>query len=285
MIQRLEHHELALWVQFIFDLTGIALTEEKEYLIRERLFPLLDKFKCSTFSHLYFLAREPERRNIREDIIDKITIKETSFFRDATPFTALKTHILPELLYKTRKSNPPRPVKIWSAACATGQEAYSIAMILRELGAAAHEYQITATDISHQALSTAKSGSYSKFEVERGVPPHLLKRFFTETSDQYKVCETLKESLIFDRLELHQPFILPQRYDLIICRNVAIYFSAKNRENLFMKIRRHLHDDGYLLIGSTESVRDLPELFNENRIDERTVFLKPCGTLFTGLTD
>lgn len=277
MVQRLEYHELALWIQFIFDLTGIALSEEKEYLIRERLASLLQKHRCNTFSHLYFLAREPGQRSLRNEIIDQITIKETSFFRDSTPFEALKNKILPELLNRVRNFPKPRPLKIWSAACATGQEAYSIAMILKELGAAPKEYQITATDISHQALQAAKSGSYSRFEVERGVPPNLLKKFFIAHSDQYHIHDSLKESMIFDHIELQKPFLLRERYDLIFCRNVAIYFSARDRENLFVKIRRHLHDDGYLLIGSTESIRDLPPLFSESRIDERTVFLKPNG--------
>jgi chemotaxis protein methyltransferase CheR len=277
MVQRLEYHELALWIQFIFDLTGIALSEEKEYLIRERLTSLLQRYRCNTFSHLYFLAREPGQRKLRDEIIDQITIKETSFFRDSSPFDALKSKILPELLNRVRSFPQPRALKIWSAACATGQEAYSIAMILKDLGAAPKEYQITATDISHQALLAAKTGSYSKFEVERGVPPDFLKKYFIARSEQYHIHDSLKESMIFDRIELQKPFLLPERYDLIFCRNVAIYFSARDRESLFVKIRRHLNDDGYLLIGSTESTRDLPPLFKETRIDERTVFLKPSG--------
>lgn len=275
MTQKLENHELALWIQFIFELTGISLNHEKEYLIRERLHSLIEKYRCGTYSHLYFLAREPARKNVREEIIDRITIKETSFFRDTAPFNALKTVILPELLRRARNSS--RKLKIWSAACATGQEAYSIAMILREIGATPKEYSITATDISAQALRIAETGSYSKFEVERGIPANLLQRFFYPRADQYVIDESLKESLNFDRLELHQPFIMPEPFDLTICRNVAIYFSPKNREYLFYKIRQYLREEGYLLIGATESVRDLPGLFEEKRFDERTVFLKPIA--------
>ncbi|MEW6708569.1 MAG: protein-glutamate O-methyltransferase CheR [Candidatus Riflebacteria bacterium] len=271
-------HELALWIQLIFDLTGISLNEGKEYLIRERLDGLLKKYRCNTFSHLYFLAKEPERIDVRNEIIDHITVKETSFFRDNSPFEALRHHILPELLQKIRNRGENRPVRIWSAACATGQEAYSIAMILREIGARPGEYRIIATDISHQALDIAKSGTYSRFEVERGVPRHMLERFFTPVSDSYQIDPTIKESVIFDRLELHQPFFIPERFDLIVCRNVAIYFSTRDREKLFQQIRRHLNEDGYLLLGSTESTRDLCPLFNEARIDSRSVFLKPAGS-------
>ncbi len=275
MNTQLERNELSLWIQLIFDLTGIALSHEKEYLIRERLHCLLEKYRCSSLSHLYFMGREEKNFELREDIIDQITTKETSFFRDVAPFEALRHSILPELLRRCRSSVEKRPLKIWSAACSTGQEVYSIAMLLHEIGAQPSDYRITATDISRYAIDVAKKGCYSHFEVERGVPPHLLDRFFSPGKGSWQVREQLKESLTFQRLSLHRPFVLPEKYDLIICRNVAIYFSSKDRENLFFQLSRHLQPDGYLLIGSTETARDLGYLFMETCLEPRATFLQP----------
>ncbi|MBU1109639.1 MAG: protein-glutamate O-methyltransferase CheR [Candidatus Riflebacteria bacterium] len=277
MKDKLDSNELALWSQFLSELTGMSLNEDKEYLIRERFQGLLKKYQCANFSHLYFMARDPDRGDLREELIDQITTKETSFFRDTAPFEALHRVVFPELLKQCRASGQNRRLKIWSAACSTGQEAYSIAMILHEMGVSPDEYHITATDISRMAIEAAKIGSYNRFEVERGVPPASLERFFLPNSKNWRVKDFLKESLTFQQISLHRPFVLPDRFDLIVCRNVAIYFSPKPREELFGKIFRHLHPDGYLLIGSTETVSDLGNLFCEMRLESRAVFLQANG--------
>ncbi len=276
MKRKLDHNELALWIQLVADLTGIALTDDKEYLIRERFHNLLDKYHCSSYSQLYFIACDETRSDIREDIIDQITTKETSFFRDSAPFEALRAEILPRLLRQCRLSSEKRPLRIWSAACSTGQEAYSVAMILQELGASPLEYRITATDISRSAVEAAQRGCYSRFEVDRGVPPHLLQRFFLSTPNSWQILDTLKASLCFKRLNLNRPFQLPEKFDLIICRNVAIYFSRRDRETLFVQLHRHLRADGCLMIGSTETARDFDSLFKECESGGRSLFLKPC---------
>jgi len=275
--EKLDSNELALWSQFLSELTGISLNEEKEYLIRERFHGLLKKYQCSNYSHLYFMAREPDRSELREELIDQITTKETSFFRDSAPFEALRKVVFPRLLEQCRKAGEKRKLKIWSAACSTGQEAYSIAMILHEMGVSSQEYHITATDISRMAIDAAKIGNYNRFEVERGVSPALLDRFFVPNSKSWQVKDFLKESMTFQQIFLHRPFMLPDRFDLIVCRNVAIYFSPKPREELFGKIFRHLHPEGYLLIGSTETLGDLGNLFRETQLESRVVFLQANG--------
>lgn len=274
MTDKLDSNEFALWSRFLSELTGISLNADKEYLIRERLQGLLKKHNCSNFSHLYFLAQEPERRDLREELIDQITTKETSFFRDFVPFEAMRKFVFPKLLERCRKAGEKRQLKIWSAACSTGQEAYSIAMILHDMGVSPHEFHITATDISLMALNIAKIGSYNSFEIERGVPLPLLERFFSPISKNWQVKDFLKESVTFQQISLHRPFVFPDRFDLIICRNIAIYFSPKPREELFLKISRQLHPEGYLLIGSTETVGDLGNLFKEIRVEARAVFLQ-----------
>lgn len=274
MNRKLDRNELALWIQLIFDLTGISLSDDKEYLIRERLHLLLDRYRCGSYSQLYFMASDEKMIELREDVIDQITTKETSFFRDTAHFDALRSDILPSLLKQCRLSPEQRPLRVWSAACSTGQEVYSIAMLLHEIGASPREYRITATDISRYAIEIAAKGCYSHFEVERGVPPHLLQRFFESAPGKWKVKESLKTSLNFRRVNLQKPFTLPEKFDLIICRNVAIYFAKKDRENLFFNLSRHLRPEGYLMIGSTETARDFGHLFLEKSLDQRVTFLQ-----------
>lgn len=274
MNNKLDSNEFALWSQFLSELTGISLSEDKTYLIIERFNGLLKKFKCSNYSHLYFMAREPDRNDLREELVDQITTKETSFFRDSAPFEALRKTIFPRLLEQCRRTDKKRCLKIWSAACSTGQEAYSLAMILQEMGVSSKEYLIMGTDISRMAIESAKLGSYNRFEVERGVPPALLERFFEPDSKSWKVKDSLKESLSFVQMPLHRPFMLPDAFDLIVCRNVAIYFASGPRADLFNRISRHLQPHGYLLIGSTETVGDLGNLFCEIQLEPRAVFLQ-----------
>jgi chemotaxis protein methyltransferase CheR len=271
---KLDSNEFALWSQFLSELTGISLTEDKEYLIIERFHGLLKKYGCSTYSHLYFMAREPERSDLREELVDHITTKETSFFRDLAPFEALRSTVFPRLLEQCRRTGEKRRLKIWSAACSTGQEAYSLAMILQEMGVSPKEYQIMGTDISRMAIELARQGCYNCFEVERGIPPALLGRFFEPNSKCWQVKDSLKESLSFVQMPLHRPFMLPDSFDLIVCRNVAIYFAAEPRADLFNRVSRHLQPQGYLLIGSTETAGDFSNLFREIHFEPRAVFLQ-----------
>jgi len=271
---KLDSNEFALWSQFLSELTGISLSEDKEYLIIERFHGLLKKYRCSNYSHLYFMAREPERNDLREELVDHITTKETSFFRDLAPFEALRNTVFPRLLEQCRRAGEKRRLKIWSAACSTGQEAYSLAMILQEMGVSPHEYQITGTDISRMAIDSARQGCYNRFEVERGVPEPLLERFFKPNTRNWQVKDSLKESITFVQMPLHRPFMLPESFDLIVCRNVAIYFAAGPRVEMFSRVSRHLHPHGYLLIGSTETAGDLGNLFREVHLEPRAVFLQ-----------
>ena len=275
MTQKINTNELSLWMQLIFDLTGIALSAEKEYLIIERFQCLFKKYNCSSFSQLYFMAKDKQNVELREDIIDQITTKETSFFRDQMPFEALKSIVFPELLSRCNENGKKRPIKIWCAACSTGQEPYSVAMTLRDMGVQPHDFSIFATDISRQAVEAAKRGCYNRFEIERGMPNQYLSRFFTPCNgDKWCINDVIKQTVSFQRINLHQAFVLPETFDLIICRNVAIYFSQNSRRELFSRVSSYMQNHGYLMLGSTESVRDLSEMFQEIRPFKQSVFFR-----------
>ncbi|NLI79841.1 MAG: protein-glutamate O-methyltransferase CheR [Candidatus Riflebacteria bacterium] len=276
-MKKLDPNELALWIRLVLDLTGISLDETKEYLILERLRDLLEKYRCASFGHLYFLAREERQTALREDLIDRITTQETSFFRNAAPFAALRETILPELLGRCRKDGGKRPLTIWCAACATGQEVYSLAILLHELGAKPQEYRITGTDISRRALEGARIGRYNRVEMDRGITPPQRTRFFEPHREQWQVRDFLKTSLDFVQLALHQPFHLGDQFDLVLCRNVAIYFPETTRGHLFHRIAHHLRPEGYLLLGTTESIPSMGNLFQSTQVGKAVAFLLNPG--------
>ncbi len=249
--------EYGAFTRFIYELTGIVLDDTKAYLIETRLGGLLKTLGCGTYSELFYKVRnDPSLKNA---VIDRITTQETSFFRDQAPFEMFKFKILPDLVDARRRQYPgqPRvPLRIWSAACATGQEVYSIAIALADVLGDLSKFtlKILGTDISDAAVAKASSGLYSPFEIDRGLPAGLLDRHFRRAGDQFRVTDEVRALVNFRKLNLHEDFSALGRWDVIFCRNVAIYFSEADKKNLFTRLHDALEHDGALVIGSTESL-------------------------------
>lgn len=260
----------------IMDLCGILLDESKGYLIESRLAPLVAEFRCQNYSELVRQARVARDPKLLTRIIDAITTNETLFFRDVSPFEALQHKALPELIDAKAKTAYPKRLRIWSAACSTGQEPYSIAMVLHELIPNIHSWdiQIRATDISDAALQQASSGTYSAFEIERGLRPELLSRYFTRNGGNYKVKDELRALVSFGVQNLQQSFVNPGPFDIVFCRNVVIYFSAAARKDIFHRLANTLITDGYLFVGSAESLSDLGPRFAPHH-HCKSVFYRP----------
>lgn len=267
--------ELQLWGKFIHELSGIALDANKGYLIEERLGGLLAETGCSTFSQLYFQAKASENKRLRQKIIDAVATHETSFFRDGFPFEALQNEIFPKLLAGRRESSKAeKSLRIWSAGCSTGQEAFSIAMILSELnvGAMGVTVDLLATDISKSVLEKAKKGMFSRFEIERGLSPERRNRYFSQRDSDWKLTDQILQTVDFRELNLIEPFAFAEKMDLILCRNVAIYFQPENKRRIFAKMARTLHADGFLVVGTTETMNSHPDLFRETRFGRAVCF-------------
>ncbi len=198
-----------------------------------------------------------QAKKIEKEIIDAITTNETLFFRDKGPFELLQHKILPEIIdaRSTKSSLKPR-IKIWSAASSTGQELYSIAIVIKELLKDSTDYLFTlsGTDISDAAVAQASYGKYNRFEIERGLDKKYLQKYFTLFGDSWKIKDEIRAMVNFKKLNLMQPFTSLGKFDIIFCRNVAIYFTLEDRKKLFNKLADSLADDGYLVIGSTESL-------------------------------
>ena len=256
--------EFKTFAKYILDISGIALGVGKEYLLETRLNPLLSKYQCNSYSDLMKKSKLSFDKKLEGEIIDAISTNETYFFRDKSPFKLLQHKILPDLIDKRSKKSFAKPtIRIWSAANSTGQEIYSLAMTMIEMGVTLDKYNIRlfGTDISDAAIAKASYGAYNKFEVARGLEPARLNRFFQPKEDKYKVKDELRAMVQFKKMNLMKPFIGIGKYDIVLCRNVMIYFTTEDRRKIYSNISKVLEPDGYLLIGSTESLVNDTDLF------------------------
>ncbi len=258
--------EIKVWAQLVYQACGIVLDAGKGYLLESRLGPLLRETASGSFSELLYKVKADATRQLTRKVVDAMTTNETSFFRDSSPFELLQHKLLPELIdrrNRTAAPGQPVPLRIWSAACSTGQEVYSIGIVIRELIGDSPRYQpqILGTDISDQALKRASYGVFTRMEMERGLNPAFLQKWFTSQGDQYKICDEVRALATFRPINLLEPLIFPYRFDIIFCRNVAIYFSEKDKISLFERMAQVLAPDGALIIGSTESITGITTRF------------------------
>jgi chemotaxis protein methyltransferase CheR len=241
-------------------LTGIALGADKQYLAESRLAPVM---RAHDIADMPELLRRLERRDgealIRETI-DAMTTNETSFFRDRAPFDAFRERILPELLAARARE---RRLRIWCAACSTGQEAYSLAMTLDQAAGALRGWSvdILATDLSRSAIEAARKGSYSQFEVQRGLPTGQLLRYFHRDDEHWRVNEHLRARIIFREFNLLSDFGELGKFDAVFCRNALLYFEPEAKQDVLSRLSRSLASDGYLFLGSAESVGEAGGVF------------------------
>jgi chemotaxis protein methyltransferase CheR len=248
--------ELSFIADYVKRVTGIHLDQSKKYLIESRFKPLMRELNLNSFAEFNTrLSRDPA---LQKRVIDAITTRETYFFRDNGPFELLRHKLFPEMINKKlRSAAGMRPsIRIWSAACSTGQEVYSIAIILRELitNIEAWDVRILGTDISDAAIQKASYAKYSRLEVERGLPPQVLSRWFTPEGDLFKVRDDVRFMATFQKGNLLEPFNHLGKFDLILCRNVAIYFTHQDKMLLFERIATQLNPGGFLIVGASESL-------------------------------
>jgi len=260
--------ELTVWSRYVHEICGIYLDHSKGYLLETRLSGLLRETGVAGFAELYHRAKADLTHRLRRKIVDAITTNETSFFRDSVPFDLLRNKLVPDLIDRRRKAGMrPVPIRIWSAACSTGQELYTIAIVLKELlgDISAYDIRLVGTDISDKAVAQASYGFFSRLELERGLPPDKVARFFTLQGDKWKIGDELRALASFRNMNLLAPVAFPAPFDIIFCRNVAIYFTEPDRVRLYKNLARCLAKDGCLILGSTESLAGLCPEFEPKR--------------------
>ena len=238
--------------------SAIVLGEGKQYLLETCLLPLVRREKFGSINELVERMRSDLHGTLHQQVVDAMTTNETSFFRDETPFDALRTRIIPELL-----SRPGRtPINVWCGACSTGQEPYSIAMVLQEhFPAVCSDVHILATDLSPTVLAKAQEGQFNQLEVRRGLPEHLLKKYFTQEGRSWQIDASLRRMVNFSLMNLVQPWPRLPALDIVFLRNVLIYFDVEAKQAILGKIRRVLRPNGYLFLGSAETTLNLDDAF------------------------
>ena len=256
--------------------SGLMITPEKAYLLESRLLPVAAKAGAQGLPELAVRLRMGADAELRRAVVEAMTTNETSFFRDATPFARLKNDLLP--FYN--KNRPSKKLRIWSAACASGQEPYSIAMTVKEMAAqfAGWTFEIVATDISNDILAQARSGIYSQFEVQRGLPIQHLVKYFTQTaSSRWQICPELREMVTFRPANLLHDLTSLGQFDIVFCRNVLIYFDVPTKTQVLSTLEKQMKPDSVLLLGGSETLMGISELFKPVS-QLKGVYARPGGT-------
>lgn len=245
--------------QLLHKRAGIILTGDKMYLLESRLAPLARREGLPSINDLIHVIRSRREERLINQLIDVMTTNETYFFRDRTPFHQLRDSMLP-VLGQARKG---ARIRIWCAGASTGQEPYSIAMLLDqnpELTAGV-PVEIIATDISDRCLERARQGLFTQFEIQRGLPIQMLMHYFTQQDDQWRISERLRRMVAFRKLNLMEPSFSLGSFDIVFCRNVLIYFDGPTRAGVLERIAQSLNPGGYLVLGAAETMPRDSQLF------------------------
>lgn len=250
--------------------SAISLPDGKEYLVEARLAPVAEREGLSSVAELVdrLVLGKP---GLRDDVVQAMTTNETSFFRDLHPFQALRDVVLPEAI----AANGGRRLRLWSAAASTGQEAYSLAMLVQEHFAAVPDVTILGTDLSRDVLARATAGRFSQLEVNRGLPAALLVRYFERSGAEYLVKPDLRRRVEFRQLNLARPWPPIPQMDVVLLRNVLIYFDPPARLAVLDQVARVLAPGGVLFLGGTETTYGLTEGW-ERVLVGRTSFYRPA---------
>jgi chemotaxis protein methyltransferase CheR len=244
--------------RLVRDRSAVVLETGKEYLVEGRLTPLALQLELGSISALVGRLRAVPDNGLATRVVEAMVTTETSFFRDLHPFETLRTTILPELI---RRRADEKRLDVWCAACSTGQEPYSLAILLREYfpSLAGWRVNILATDLSGEVLERAKEGRYSQIEVNRGLPAALMVRYFRQHGSMWELAEEIRRAVEIREMNLVPPWPALGRMDLVFLRNVMIYFDVDTKRSILGRVTRLLRPDGYLLLGSAETTFNLDD--------------------------
>jgi len=246
--------------QLLSRTSGLSLDAEKAYLAESRLQPIIQRAGLSDLGALVKRLLSGADPELVRDVVDAMTTNETFFFREREPFDNFRKVIMPQLL---RARKEVQRIRIWCAACSTGQEPYSLAMLLDEEThrLTGWNVEILATDLSRSVVAAAREGVYTQFEVQRGLPISQLLRYFRQEGDRWRINEHLRSRVRFDEFNLLSDHGELGLFDLIFCRNVLIYFDVPTKQNVLNRMARIIAPDGYLVLGTAESVVGLTDAF------------------------
>jgi chemotaxis protein methyltransferase CheR len=246
--------------KLIKDRSGLTLTKDKAYLLESRLLPVARKWNLKSLDELVMRLRTRSEAGLVRDVVEAMTTNESFFFRDIKPFDQFKQVVLP---YMLQARGTTRNIKVWSAACSSGQEPYTLSMMLKEerqklIG---WNVDILATDLSTEILAKAQAGLYSQFEVQRGLPIQLLVKYFKQVGDRWQIDSAIREMVRYRPFNLLDDLSGLGQFDVIFCRNVLIYFDQPTKQMVLERMAKQLAPDGFLYLGGAETVVGITDKF------------------------
>jgi chemotaxis protein methyltransferase CheR len=256
----------------IYRRSGIVLDEDKHYLLQARLAPIVARRRMGSLNDLCVVLRTTGDAPLAREVVEALTTNETLFFRDVELWNGLQASLIPELV---ERHTATRILRCWSAASSSGQEPYSLAMLLLEMGLQDWHVQILATDLSEQVLARARAGVYSQLEVNRGLPARYLIKYFTRQGLSWQLKEEVRRMVRFVQADLRNVPNPLGPFDLVMCRNVLIYLDLDTRKKILRRIRGVLPHGGYLVLGSAETTLHIDDSFERRSLGRTTVYAAP----------
>ena len=261
---------------YVYRKSGIVLAEDKKYLMDARLGPVVKKAGFQTVADLCNLLRgvsgsagTGQAEAMKREVINAMTTNETFFFRESAQYDALRHQVIPSIMAQRKDS---RRLRFWSAAASTGQEAYSLAMLLSDMGMNGWNVQIAATDLNEVVLERAKAARYLQIEVKRGLTSSQLLRYFDRVGTEWQLKDEVRRMVQFEQLDLRQSLRSRGPFDIIFCRNVLIYFDLETKRRILDEMRGALYPGGYLLLGGAETTINIDDRFRRVELNGATFY-------------
>lgn len=269
LLEPIRPENYKLLQQHVYSNAGIVLDGDKRYLFESRLTPLVRKLGLGSINDLCALLAATREAEVGRQVTEAMTTNETYFFRDPAHYTAIRTVLLPQL--KTERARN-RTLRFWSAACSTGQEAFTLAMLLLEEGFGDWNVDILATDLSSQVVERARGGKFQQIEVNRGLPAARLVKYFKRSGMDWQLEESVRRMVRFQTLDLRQSMRALGPFDLVFCRNVLIYFDAQTKMKILGELHGTLFRGAWLLLGGAETAFGVESRFERQVIEGATVY-------------
>ncbi len=256
--------------EHVYSQAGIVLEDDKHYLFESRLAPIVRRLGLGSINDLCVLLMTAREAEVGRQVVEAMTTNETYFFRDPAHYDAIRSALLPRLKQERQDT---RKLRFWSAAASTGQEAYSLAMLLIEEKLSDWNIQILGTDFSSQVLERARAGKYQQIEVNRGLPAALLVKHFSRAGMDWQLSEAVRRMVCFETIDLRKSMRALGPFDLVFCRNVMIYFDTETKKKILKELHSTLFRGGWLMLGGAETALGVEEWFDRQTIEDATVYV------------
>jgi len=267
----LTEEQLTYIIELVKEYTGNIIERNKSYVIENKLQEYVERLTFDNLSEFIEYLKSTDASDIKKDIADILTVNETHFFRDETIFNCIEEYIIPQLIKQNSKT---KKLSIWSAACSSGQEIYSLIILLKEKfpDILTWDLSILATDFSQRIIQNAKLAQYSEMDVSRGLLDNYLNRYFVFSNGHWILQDEIKKYVNFKQLNLTESLPIFEEFDLVLLRNVLIYFSVSDKEKILHRVKPHVSKNGFLILGSSETLININAPFVVDKLSNTHIY-------------